>query len=85
MFRRDLFAKNTDTPLPAPPLLKTPNELLERGILNKYSDKIFFLKAIKNTHFQTPLQVSGVLQAIRVKLRLFSIIFEAAGMMHSRD
>lgn len=67
------------------PNKKNLYEILEREILNKYSDKTLFPKAVKNTHFQMPLWVSGALQVVRVKLRLFCVIFEAAGMVHSQD
>lgn len=73
--RGDLFAENTATPLPPPPLQET----LERGILNKCSDK-----SSKVTISNSTLSI-GALQVVGVKLKVTGIAFEAAGILYSQD
>lgn len=55
----------------------------QRGILNKYSGKRLLPKAAKKPQLPPPCWLLEALQAVTVKIHIFSIMSEAAGMLRS--
>jgi len=59
MLSGDLCAATTATSLHPPPLLTKNDEILEKGILNKYSAKRLFPKAVKKSVSNSTLAIKG--------------------------
>lgn len=83
MFSRDLFAENTDTPLPAPPLLKKPLQNIREVFWASTVIKCCFPKLKKIHIFKLHSKYQGHCRLLEWNSGYLLSFFEAAGMIQS--